>query len=259
MALTWNASQNASWVIFQLARITFDDVGLDVAVAEVPAVEVGGQLLDEVLERLGVGIGVDEHEPVPRADLDLGQARTVSAVTCGRSQWAGTSFRRAVEVPGEAVERAADLRAVAVVLLELAAAVEAGVGEGLDGVGRRPHDHVRPAGDVVDRVVADAGDVLLPAGELPHPRPQPLLLPLVPLPRDVVVDRDVGVAEEPRRLLAQDVRHLVGVGVEQLLVGQTGDRADPRSLGRPDRTWWSRGGLLHLIVRQAATMASALG
>ena len=49
----------------------------------------------------------------------------------------GDVLQAAVEVPGEAVERAADLRAVAVVLLELATAVQAGVGEGLDRV-RRP-------------------------------------------------------------------------------------------------------------------------
>ena len=143
-------------------------------------------------------------------------------MTCGRSHARRDVLQAAVEVPGEAVERAADLRAVAVVLLELAASVEAGVGERLDGVGRRAHDQVRAAGDVVERVVTDARDVLLAAGELPHPRPQPLLLQLVPLAGDVVLDRDVGVAEEPRRLLAQDVGDLVGVGVEQVLVAQAG-------------------------------------
>ena len=53
-------------------------VGLHVAVAEVPAVEVSGQLLDEVLEGLGVGVGVDEHEAVPRPHLDLGQVEASS-------------------------------------------------------------------------------------------------------------------------------------------------------------------------------------
>ena len=79
VALTWNASQNASWAIFQLALITLRHVGLDVAVAQVPALEVVGELADEVLERAGVRIGVDEHEPGPRADLDLGQRELLGA------------------------------------------------------------------------------------------------------------------------------------------------------------------------------------
>ncbi len=65
VALTWNASQNASCAIFQLALISLRHVGLHVAVAQVPALEVGGQAADEVLERAGVGIRVDEHEARP--------------------------------------------------------------------------------------------------------------------------------------------------------------------------------------------------
>ena len=101
-------------------------VRLHVAVAEVPAIEVGGELPDEVVERLGVRVGVDEHEAVPRADLDLGQREALGG-DVREVPRGGDVLEAAVEVPGEAVERAADLRAVAVVLLELAATVEAGV------------------------------------------------------------------------------------------------------------------------------------
>jgi len=206
------------------------DVGLHVAVAQVPAVEVGGQLPDELLEGLSVRIGVDEDEPVPRPDLDFGQVealiRHVRKVPLG-----GDVLQAAIEVPGEAVERAADLRAVAVVLLQLTTAVQAGVREGLDGVRRRPHDDVRPADDVVHGVITDPRDVLLAAGELPHPGPQPLLLQVVPLPRDVMIDRQVLVAEEPRRLLTQDLGDLVGIGVEQLLIAHAGGAGCPLLCG----------------------------
>ena len=53
-------------------------------------------------------------------------------VDVGQVPRRGDVLQAAVHVPGEPVERAADLVAVAVVLLELAAAVQAGVGVGLD-------------------------------------------------------------------------------------------------------------------------------
>ena len=140
-------------------------------------------------------------------------------------------LQRAVDVPGEAVVRAAELAAVTVVLLQLAAAVQAGVRVGLDLVLAGADDDVRPADDVVGRVVADLRDVLLPAGELPHPGPQPLLLLLVPSRGGVSLDRDVLVAEELRRLESEHPRHLVGVGVEELLVAQPGGPGRRRVVG----------------------------
>ena len=65
-------------------------------------------------------------KPAHVATCDLGQVELlggdVGQVPLGRHV-----LQRAVDVPGEAVERAAQLGAVAVVLLQLAAAVQAGV------------------------------------------------------------------------------------------------------------------------------------
>ena len=72
-----------------------------------------------------------------------------------------------------------------------------------------------------DRVhgrVADLGDVLLAAGHLPHLLPQAFDLELVKGPSRVPSDGDVAIAEIGRRVESQDLWHLVGVGVEELLV-----------------------------------------
>src|SRR5918994_3007087 len=81
----------------------------------------------------------------------------------------GDVGQRAVERPGEAVERAAHLGAATVVVLELAAAVEAGVGEGSDRPVTAPNDEERELGQLVHDVVAGLGDVLLAAGGPTHP------------------------------------------------------------------------------------------
>ena len=196
------------------------DVGLHVAVLEFPHLELLGQIAHEIVERLAVRIGVDEYEPAPRGDLALGQHEVdVGAFVDVREVPAGRNVgKRAVERPGEAVERAAQLGAVAVVVLESPSAVQAGIRVGLDRhVGLTNHDE-RHVGDFVHVVVAGSGDVLFSAGELPHTLPESFLLEFVVLARDVALDRYVGVAEESGRLEAEHGRHWMGVGVEQLLV-----------------------------------------
>jgi hypothetical protein len=108
----------------------------------------------------------------------------------------------------------------------LPAAVKTGVVVRLDGVGRRPDDDERHVGDLVDDVAADVGDLFLATCELPHAFPQALDLALVPLARRVALLGEIVVAEEPRGLEAKHIGHLVGVGIEQFLVGDPGRSCD---------------------------------
>ena len=57
---------------------------------------------------------------------------------------------------------------------EPGAAVQARVVEGADRLGARPDDEDRLVADQVLAEVTDVGDLFLPAGHLPHARPQPL-------------------------------------------------------------------------------------
>ena len=81
------------------------------------------------------------------------------------------------------------------------------------------HDE-RHADDVVTDVIARFRNVFLPAGHLPDPLPQPLHLQFVPGRAGIARRGDVRIAQELRRLHAQYLRHLAGVPVEQVLVGQ---------------------------------------
>jgi len=172
------------------------DVGFDVAVLEVPDLELLDRFPEVLRERSGVGVGVDEDEPRPRVDAARGQVEVVrTLVDVGEVPRSRNVGEGAVEGPREAVEVAADLRAVALVVLQLATAVEAGVRVRLDLARVGANDEVRPAGDLVDDVVTRLGNVVFAAGELPHPGPETLLLLLVPLTARVALDRHVLAAE----------------------------------------------------------------
>ena len=100
------------------------------------------------VERLGIGIGVDHHEPGPGGHAHFGKLELARGRTLGHMPevpigWG--MFERPIELPGEPVEWAADLLTVAVDLLELSAAVQAGVPVRLDGVGavRRTKNDIR--------------------------------------------------------------------------------------------------------------------
>ena len=179
-------------------------VRLDVAVLEVPHAEVLGQRAEEVLQRLGVRIRVDEDEPAPGADLGLGQLPGVPVgLDLGELVGAGHVAQRPVQLPGEAVERAAELAAPAVEVLECPPAVQAGVDVGLDGALAGAGHQVGVTGDLVDHVAADLGEVLLAAGHLPHAPPQVRPLEFVPGAAGVALHRDVLRARRVRDPFAQ--------------------------------------------------------
>jgi hypothetical protein len=95
--------------------------------------------------------------------------------------------------------------------------VQARVVVGPDLVGGRAHDDEVVVGDLVDVVVADLGDVVLTAHELPHLAPDLLDLGVVPRPRGVAVEGEVLDAEVVVAVVAQDVGHRTAVVVEVLL------------------------------------------
>ena len=194
------------------------DVALDVAALHVPPGEVLRQPTEELLQGHAVGIRVDEHEPSPGADLDLRQ-RPLAVVDVLEVPPRRHMAEGAVQLPREAVERAAHLAATPADVFQLPPAVEAGVVERLDLAGGRAHDDEGQVGDVVDDVAADVLDLLLTAGELPHALPQAFHLALVPVPRRIPRVGDVLVAEVLRAFQAQHLGHRLGVRVEQLLVG----------------------------------------
>ena len=151
-------------------------VDLDEAVLERPPGEVVVELADVLRQRRRRRVGVDEHEPAPGRDLHLAQAPVGRILDLREVPRARDVQQRPVDLPAEAVERAAELRRPAAALgPQQAAAVQAHVVERLDRARAAAHDEVRAAGDVVDQVVADVGEVLLAAGHLPgavpHLRP----------------------------------------------------------------------------------------
>ena len=151
---------------------------------------------------------------------------------------------RPVQVPGHAVERAAQLGDAPGRRAQLPPAVQAGVEVGLDLVRRGAHDDQVVVADLVEVVVADLGDVVGAAGELPHLAPDLLHLAVVPLPRDVAVDRQVlraevvvAVVEQHGRngsaVVAQVLLHADALGAQArfLLLGlQVGGRSRMSSL-----------------------------
>ena len=127
-------------------------------------------------------------------------------------------LERPVEVPGDPVERAAQLLRTPGELLQLPPAMATDVAERGDGVWRRPDDQHRDAGDLVVDVVADLGDVFLAAGHLPHPLPHRLDLDAVELGRGVPRHRDPQLPVTHRCLPAVHIGHRPRVVVQQSLV-----------------------------------------
>src|SRR5207249_4356922 len=100
--------------------------------------------------------------------------------------------RRAVEVPPPAVEGADDLSAAerAATDGKLRGPVAARVLVRLDLVRPGAHDEDRVAGHRVLDEVTDVGDLLEPAGQLPHTRPELLVLELEERLVEVALARD---------------------------------------------------------------------
>ena len=85
---------------------------------------------------------------------------------------AGHFVEFAVELPGPAVERTAQVVQTFLILMQnLPAAMQAGVGEGMELILTAAHNDVGKIGDVVLVTVADIGDVVFVTGQLPGALP----------------------------------------------------------------------------------------
>ena len=153
------------------------DVDARVAVLQRPAGEEGGQVAEVVGEGFAIEIGIDEDEAAPRPDAHLRQLE-LGRFDLREVPSARDALELAVQRPAEAVERALELLDPAASVAQGAPPMQAGVDVSLDPVrpGLGTHQQDRGVADVVDLGVADLGKHLLAAGELPHPRPQSLLL-----------------------------------------------------------------------------------
>ena len=147
-------------------------VAAEAQLVEVVRREQRRQRIEELEQRLGVGIHVDEHEPAPALDAHarerevVGQADELFTI--------GDAHEPAVERVRPRVVRAADLavRERAAPVGERRPAVPAGVVEPGDRAGLGAHDHDRVVADRVLEEVARRRELLLPARDLPHARPQ---------------------------------------------------------------------------------------
>ena len=182
-------------------------------------------VLDEVAEvrrqRLGAEVQVHEHPARPGADLACGR-QNCSGSTWGKSQGLGMAARRPwrSQVKPWKGQRSSATQPGSVrswrprCRQELWNARMTPPG---------PRTSTRELfGDVVDEGVARLGDVLLPAGDLPHPLPQLLDLEVVPGPGEVPLPGDVLGAEVDGRLAAQRLGDGDVLLVEEVLDG--GDR-----------------------------------
>ena len=129
-------------------------------------------------------------------------------------------LERTVEVPAKPMKRAAQFGGVAVVLAQLATAMQARVEVRLDLTLADAHNQNRLSADVVVQRVAHLGDVIGAARHLPDAVPHLVLFELVELAAGVPADGNVGVVGEVVALPAQHHGHVLGarVGVEQLLI-----------------------------------------
>ena len=74
--------------------------------------------------------------------------------------------------------------------------VRATVEKSLDGIGGRAHHDHRVGADIVDIGIAHILQVLLPAGPLPGPPPEPVYLLLEESPRGIAAEWNVFIAQE---------------------------------------------------------------
>ena len=129
---TWNASQNASCAIFQFAGSITGDVRLLVHGREVPHLELRRQVARRTPRTDAASrSGLTKTKPAHVPTLASGRWK-VSSLDVGEVPSRRHVLQCTVEVPGEAVERASELAAVPVVVLQPPAAVEARVRVRLD-------------------------------------------------------------------------------------------------------------------------------
>jgi hypothetical protein len=142
------------------------------------------------LERNAVRIEVDEDEPAPGIAFDGGKGHLVEAHLAFPVLEIGNVGAFALQVETPAVERTDEFPRAPLARREHSSAMRAGVVEGPDLVRRGSHDDDRILTDLIDELIAHLGDLLLPAGDLPDTRPEPLLLQRSELARDIVLRRN---------------------------------------------------------------------
>src|SRR5581483_1080958 len=197
------------------------DVSLLVAALQRPSRELAIELVtEELAQRLRIGVGIDEYEAAPRADFRFRQ-RPFGRLDMGEIPLAGNVSQGAVDIPCKAVKRTSKLpRSPALLLAQDSTAMEACVVKGLDALGGRANDEKRHPGDLINDMIADFGNILLAAGHLPYPLPQPFDLELEEFAGDVTFDGDFGGRQLDRILHPENLGHRMRVGVEQVLIGE---------------------------------------
>jgi hypothetical protein len=194
------------------------DCGLPVAVEQDRSVRAEPHLLEPVLrvargdvteervERLAVGIHVDEDEATPPAHLNVAETQQIVGHRVGVVVTVDDLDDVAVEIPTPRVVAAADLCSteLADAFGEARAAVRARVEERSDRVGVAADDEDRLVADRVLQEVAGERDLFFPARDLPDPRPEPLHLEVEELagvvPRAGDGDEAVRLLERERRI-----------------------------------------------------------
>ena len=189
-----------------------------VAPLERDRLEVPVDIAEEVLEGFRLVVRVDEHPPTPAPHAHRRQAVRLRAHR-REIPLARHFLQRAVDAPVPAVERAAKaVQPLAVLGQQRPPAVEAGIGEGLDLVRPGAHHDVGKMRDIIDMTVAHVRNVVLMAGHLPNPLPQPLDLQIEEIAR--VIDARID-DRRPRRdgaVLAQPLGHRMRVHVQQRII-----------------------------------------
>ena len=201
-----------------VAGQTLDQVGRLVAPLERDS-EVAINVAKEIFQWFTIRIGIDEYEAAPLANLDF--IKAVRFFAHGREVPLARHFLQlAIQFPRPAVERAAqDLEAFLVRIAQGAAAMEAGIGEGLVDAFFGMHDDEGEASDVIDMRVTDIGNVVLVAGHLPDPFPQHFDLAVMFFLGVIAADLDRGHTRFHRRIFQVDRWGRHGVAFEDLVIG----------------------------------------
>ena len=162
------------------------EVRTELHLVEVVRTEELRERIEEIEQRLGSRVEVDEDETPPALGPHRAQREVVgdAVEVRGVDDFDDATVERVAPAVERAPERSVD---VPLSLSETRAAVQARIRERADRVGTAPHDD---DGFVADRVldeVADVRDLLLAAGDLPGARPHPLVLEVEELPRQVAL------------------------------------------------------------------------
>ena len=173
-----------------VARHDLGDVDRLVAVLQGEGLEMRGQDFEVAFQPLAIGVEIDEDETAPHADLGFGQApfRPVDLREIPRRR---QFVQLALQAPGKAMERAAELVHAAALRAQRGAAMEAGVHIGADFGGAGADHDQRIVDDLVEHMVADVGDLLDATSQLPGLAPDLIDLAVVPGLGEVAFDRDV--------------------------------------------------------------------